>query len=218
MKTYSSRFLFSTFIASGLLLSGNAITGSNVVIPSAMAQGKTYTNAELHDWLESAGEEMVSVINSNLSKKEQKAKFPPIIDKYVDVNSIAKFCLGRFWRIATPEQRIEYTKLFHQVLINSITDRLGEYKGISFTMGRVLSEQDNRTSIEITLNRPKQPPAMIQWIISTESGSPKVVDIVAENASIAVTERSDYTSFITRNGSSVAALISSLKKQIARHP
>ncbi|MDI2091790.1 MlaC/ttg2D family ABC transporter substrate-binding protein [Commensalibacter oyaizuii] len=216
MKTYSYRFLLSAFAVSGLLLSGNITSLSPFYAPAALAQS-SYNDGQLRQWLQNTGNRMVSIVNSNLSKKEQKAKFLTILNNDVDVDTIAKFCLGRFWRVATPEQQKQYVQLFHQVLINSITSRLGEYKGVSFEIGKISTIENGRKSIETILHRPKQPDISIQWILSTESGSPKVVDIIGENASLSVTQRGDYTSFIARHGNSVDALITALKKQIANH-
>ncbi|CAI3945189.1 MlaC/ttg2D family ABC transporter substrate-binding protein [Commensalibacter communis] len=217
MKIYSCRFLFSIATVSSILLSSNIVPYSPLAIPGAHAQ-KSYSGTELRQWLEATGNKMVSVVNSNKSAKEKKEQFLTILNQDVDVDTIAKFCLGRFWRIATPEQQKEYVQLFHQVLINSITDRLGEYKGVSFDIGKVSTVEGGRFSIETILHRPKQPNVSIQWVISTESGSPRVVDIIGENASLSVTQRGDYTSFIARHGNNVSALIDALKRQISKHP
>lgn len=217
MKITSCRFLFSAVAVTGMLLSSTVILGSQFGFSAAQAQ-TTYTNDQLSEWLQNTGNTMVAVVNSNMSAKEKKDKFLVILNKDVDVNTIARFCLGRFWRTATPAQQKEYVQLFHQVLINSITDRLGEYKGVSFNIGKASSVEGNRYSVETILHRPKQPDVSIQWIISTESGAPKVVDIIGENASLSVTQRGDYTSFIARHGNSVSALIDALKRQIAKHP
>lgn len=217
MKTSFCRFLFSTVAVSAMLLSGNAISNSSFAIPTAQAQ-TTYTTAQLSKWLETTGNKMVAVVNSDASAKEKKAKFLTVLNEDVDVDTIAKFCLGRFWRTASPDEQKEYLQLFRQVLINSITDRLGEYKGVSFNIGKTSKNADNKFTIETILHRPKQPDVSIQWIINIENGEPKVVDIIGENASLSVTQRGDYTSFIARHGNSVSALIDALKRQISRHP
>lgn len=54
----------------------------------------------------------------------------------------------------------------------------------------------------------------MQWIVNN---SPKVVDVIGEGASLRLTQRQDYSSYIARNGGNVDALISALKRQIAHH-
>ena len=212
----------SYLLISMALLSSNFVTYntnfSSALFPAAQAQTVSYTDAQLQKWLENIGDRMVSVVNSNVSKQEQKNSCLEILNQYVDVDTIGRFCLGRFWRIATPDQQKHYLQLFHSVLINAITDRLGEYKGVSFQIGKVSPAEGNNRSIETIIRRPKQPDVTVQWIIRTSNGAPRIVDIVGENASLVVTQRDDYTSFIARNGNKVEALLSALERQIARHP
>lgn len=218
MKSYSHRFLFPALAITGLFFADTLQSNPSIFIPAAHAQSQSsYSNNQLKNWLQSTGDEMVAIVNADLSRAQQKQKFLPILEKYVDVDGIAKFCLGRFWRTATPAQQQEYTQIFHQVLVNSITSRLGEYKGVSFTIGDVSSVEGNKKSIQTTLKRPKQPDVSIQWIIEIKNGSPRVIDIVGENASLAVTQRGDYTSFIARHGNDVGALINALKRQVKQH-
>ena len=60
------------------------------------------------------------------------------------MNGIAKFCLGRFWRTATPQQQQQFLDLFHRVLVLSIDLKMGEYKGVTFTIGRTVGREDGR--------------------------------------------------------------------------
>ena len=190
MKRHINKFLLPALAVSGIIFGGNIPLQSSILCSEAHAYSAetNYTDSQLKDWLETTGNQMVAIVNADYSKTQQKKKFLPILNKYVDVDGIAKFCLGRFWRVATPEQQQEYSQLFHQVLVNSITNRLGEYKGVSFTIGEVSSIEGNKKSIQTTLKRPKQPDVVIQWIIEIKNGNPMVVDIVGENASLAVTK------------------------------
>lgn len=81
----------------------------------------------------------------------------PLIQENVDIDGIGRYCLGRYWKVATPAQQKEYLGLFHQVLVNAITDKLGDYRGVSFTIGNVTKSGED-DAVEATLLRPQQPP------------------------------------------------------------
>ena len=83
----------------------------------------------------------------------------------VDVDGVARFCLGRFWRTASPQQQQNYMTLFHQVLVNNITSKLGEYRGVHFTMGRAQQRDDNAV-VSTVVERPNNPPTNVDWIVS----------------------------------------------------
>ena len=162
------------------------------------------------------GNKLVGIVNSDMPLEKKKQDILPLLNQYVDVDAIGRYCLGRYWRIATPEQQARYIKLFHEVLVNAITDKIGDYRGVTFVVGTSAPSGDD-TAVSTVINRPGQPGADTQWIISTASGSPKVVDVVGEGASLRLTQRQDYSSFIARNSGNVDALLHALDKQIANH-
>ena len=146
----------------------------------------------------------------------KRAAMTQILDADVDVDGIAKFCLGRFWRIATPEQQKQYLALFHEVLVTNITAKLGDYQGVTFTMGRS-KPQDDEAVVSTTVIRPNNPPAAVDWVISNPSTDPKIVDVVAEGTSLRLTQRQDYASYLIHNNNNVAALIAAMKNQVSQN-
>ena len=146
-----------------------------------------------------------------MSEKEQRLR--PLIDQGVDVDAIAHFCLGRFANSATPQQVAEFTKLFHAVLVDNISSKLGEYRGVTFTMGNT-TQRGGETLVSTVVQRPNNAPNNVQWVVDVASGAPKIVDVVAEGTSLRLTQRSDYASYMGQHGGSVAALISAMKSQV----
>ncbi|NLI28106.1 MAG: ABC transporter substrate-binding protein [Acetobacter sp.] len=168
------------------------------------------------DFVRNLGNQLVTIVNNDSPTAQKKEQILPILQKGVDVDAIGRFCLGRYWRVATPDEQAEYLALFHKVLVNSITSKLGDYRGVSFTIGTTTQRGDDE-AVAATLKRPQQPDTTMQWIVSTESGSPKIVDVIGEGASLRLTQRQDYASYISRNGGKVANLIEALKRQISRN-
>jgi phospholipid transport system substrate-binding protein len=168
------------------------------------------------DFVRSTGDHLVAVINGNMPAADKRQTLAKIIDAAVDVNGVAQFCLGRFWRTASSKEQQEYTQLFHAVLVNNISSKLGEYQGVKFTVGRAEDRDDNQV-VSTVVERPNNAPAEVQWIISQASGSPKIVDVVAEGTSLRLTQRSDYAAYLTRNNNSVQALIEAMRQQIAQN-
>ena len=55
----------------------------------------------------------------------------------------------------------------------------------------------------------------MEWRIRIINGKYKIVDIVAEGVSLAMTLRSAYGAFIARHGGDVRALITNLQEELA---
>ncbi len=165
-------------------------------------------------FVKSTADKLVSVVNGQESDREKRAKLMQIIDGTVDVDGVARFCLGRFWRNASAEQQQRYTQLFHQVLVNNIAAKLGEYRGVRYTIGRT-QQRDETAVVSTVIERPNNPPAKVDWIISDPAGVPRIIDVVAEGASLRLTQRDDYTSYLNRHNYSVDALIEAMHQQVA---
>jgi phospholipid transport system substrate-binding protein len=158
-------------------------------------------------------DELVAIVNGSEPYAQKKAALGPVIDRNVDVARIARFCLGRFWASASPAQQAQYTTIFHQVLLNSISGHLGEYQGVSYVMHGESPQGDN-TLVGTTITRPNQPTANVQWVVEGAGASQKVVDVVAEGTSLRLTQRSDYASYLSRHNNDIGALLTALQKQL----
>jgi phospholipid transport system substrate-binding protein len=158
-------------------------------------------------------DQLVAVVNGPQDQAAQQAALGPIIDQNVDVNTIARFCLGRFWASATPAQQQQYVTLFHRVLLNNISGHLGEYKGVTIELNGS-HPQGGDTLVASVINRPNNPPANVQWVVSTATGSPKVIDVVAEGTSLRLTQRQDYASYLVHHGNDIDKLIAALGRQL----
>ena len=158
---------------------------------------------------------IVSAMKRTGTPEEKRRILGPIIDASIDVDGVARFCLGRFWRSASPDQQKRYVALFHQVLIGSITSKLGEYQDVRVTVGRSQPRDDTQV-VSTTLERPYNPPTTVDWIVTDAATNPKVIDVIAEGTSLRLTQRSDYAAYLTHNNSDVDALIKAMSQQLAQ--
>lgn len=130
------------------------------------------------------------------------------------MDTIARFCLGRYWRQATPEQQREYLRLFHGVLLTNVVSRMGDYQHTEVRV--VIGQPDAREDgvhVPTVVERTGNPPARVVWVVQEEEGAPRIVDVVAEGTSLRLTVRSDYNAFLTQHGNDVEALLAALREQ-----
>lgn len=164
-------------------------------------------------FIEKTSLELASAVNGGASTKDKAAALQTIIDRSVDVSSVGRFCLGRFWRLATPAEQAEYIGLFHRVLVQNITGKVGDYQGVAIAVVRTAQREDG-VAVTTTVSRPNSAPNRVDWLVSSESGAIKIVDVIAEGTSLRLTQRNDYASFLSRNNNSVPALITALRQQL----
>ena len=193
-----------------LLASASAVLLST--IPRAWAQGDRA--AEATRFVEQFGGQLVGIVNAAESLAQKQQQMQPLVERALSVDEIGAFVLGRYGRIATPDQRQRFLSLFHAVLIKSITDKLGDFRGVTFAMTQT-SMRDGDYLVGTLISRPNQQPNNAQWVVSFETGHPSIVDVLAEGTSLRLTQRADYASFLSRNNNNVDALIAALQRQVS---
>ena len=161
------------------------------------------------------GDRLTAVVNGPGGSPEKRRALAQILDGAVDVDGVAKFCLGRFWRTASAEQQARYLAAFRDVLTANISSRLGEYKGVRLTVVRG-RPQEQDALVTTTVERPNSPPTAVDWLIGQPAANPKIIDVVAEGTSLRLTQRQDYAAFLSRNNNDVGALIAAMQQQAAK--
>jgi phospholipid transport system substrate-binding protein len=165
--------------------------------------------------IQSTGNMMISLINSSASQAQKQAAFQQVVFANVDVDGVGRFVLGRFWRVATPQQQQEYIETFRQLLVYAVTGQTSTFQGASFTMGTA-TRQPVGIVVSTMVNVPGKPPATVQWVVATVDGRPKIIDIIAEGTSLRLTERNDYAGVISQHGGDIQPLIDAMRNQLAR--
>jgi phospholipid transport system substrate-binding protein len=187
------------------------MAGSGLTFHRALAQAVERANT----FVQQTGNQMVAIVNGTQSPAEKRQAITQILEGAVDVDGIARFCLGRFWRVASPDQQKRFMAAFHEVLVTNISSKLGEYRGVKLAVQRG-RQQDDDAIVTTIVERPNNPPTSVDWVVEKPDTAPKIIDVVAEGTSLRLTQRQDYASYLTRNNNDVDALINAMKQQTAK--
>lgn len=194
--------IFAAVFAAILLITGNA--SANVDASGAEAFVKNVTN----DGIE-------NIINANISQKEKDTRFEKLFNNALDLDFIGKFVLGRAWRTATPQQRKDFISTYRELNIKTWSKRFDEFKGKNFIFkGTTPSNSPNQIFVNTTVPMDQGEPAKVVWRVKQNGSQFKVVDIIIENVSLAITARNEYAGFIKNNAGGVEALIKDLQNKV----
>jgi phospholipid transport system substrate-binding protein len=190
----------------GLVLAGGTL-------PALRAEAQIVEKAIT--FVQQTGNQLVGIVNGAQAAAQKRQAITQILEGAVDVDGIAQFCLGRFWRTASADQQKRFLAAFHEVLVTNISSKLGEYKGVKLTVQRG-RQQDDQAVVTTQVERPNNPPTTVDWVVETPATAPKIVDVIAEGTSLRLTQRQDYASYLTRNNNDVNALINAMSQQTAK--
>lgn len=155
------------------------------------------------------------IINANVSQAEKDKRFEKLFNSALDLDFIGKFVLGRNWRTATPAQRKAFIQVYRELNVKTWSKRFDEFKGKAFVFtGTTPSSSAGHVYVDSTVNMGEGEPAKVKWRVRQEGKSFKIVDIVIENVSLAITARNEYSGFIKNNPGGVDALIKDLQNKV----
>lgn len=154
------------------------------------------------------------IINSDVSSQEKDARFAKLFNEYLDLDFIGRFVLGRYWKTSTPKQRTEFIDVYREMNIKTWSKRFDEFKGKTFIFkGTTASNSANQIFVNTEVPMEQGAPAKVVWRVKETDGKFKVVDIIIENVSLAITARNEYTAYIKKSPDGVDGLIANLRQK-----
>ncbi len=166
-------------------------------------------------FVKTTGDRLIAIIGGAGDAHQKRAELGRIIDASVDVDGLARFCLGRFWPRASAGQQREFVQTFRAMLVTNIARQLGDYQGVRFSIGAT-QPRDGGDLVATTIDRPNNQPSRVDWLIAQVGGNAKIEDMIAEGVSMRITQRNDYESFLDNNGGNVGLLIRGLQQKAAQ--
>ena len=174
---------------------------------------KEATAADPAIFVRDLGDSAIKILDTTMTVRQ--TQFRQLFEADFDVKRCAQLALGRYWRIATPEQRRQFVNLFEDYVVIGYSYRLGSLRGLIFkvldsrTTPEGFSVRSEMTSVNDTT------PVRVDWLLIPSGHSYKVTDVVVEGISMAVTLRSEFTSVIIENGGRLDRLFALMRQKNA---
>ncbi len=162
------------------------------------------------------GQEAIdSLTSTELSKDERQDRFRAILKRSFDIRVIARFALGRYWRRASKPQRKEYVQLFEDFIVQAYATRFEGYAGGGFEVGRMrpINDKERLVLSRILLDDGRKIP--VHWRVRGIEKY-RVIDVVVEGVSMAITQRDEFSAIINQHGGKVDGLLVALRKKTGK--
>jgi phospholipid transport system substrate-binding protein len=186
-----------------------------MLVPSMAIAQPSNTEQAAFDFVKATAEKGLTFLSRpNSTEAEKAAEFKTLLNNSFDMDSIAKFSLGRYWNTANPAQQKEYVALFKKMIVNVYTQRFGDYKGQKFEIksARPVGNGDVLVMSQI-IPTDGGDSIQVDWRVRNKAGTFKIVDVLVAGVSMSVTQRSDFSSVIQRGGGTIDVLINHLKQK-----
>lgn len=143
------------------------------------------------------------------------ARLASVIRKTFDLPLIARIVVGRYWRTFNNEQKAKFLEAFERLCIATYAYRFDGYSGEQF---RLVSENESRRGriiVNSLLIKPDGEKVELDYTLDRRNNRWKVINVTANGISDLSVKRSDYTTFLKRNG--FDALLNKLDEKISSY-
>ena len=193
--------LFAALFASVFMFSAAANAAVDAALAEAFVEKVTREGIE-------------EIINANVSQTVKDQRFEKLFNNALDLNFIGQFVLGRYWRTSTPEQKKGFINAYRELNIKTWSKRFDEFKGKKFVFkGTSPSNSANQIFVNSLVPMDQGEPAKVVWRVKQTGDKFKIVDIIIENVSLAITARNEYTAYIKSAPGGVDDLIKDLQNK-----
>ncbi len=172
-----------------------------VVALHALWVAPAQAKGDASSFVQQLGNRAIGVLQDDGSTLAQReAMFRDILVEGFDLNLIGRFVLARYWKKASEEQQANYLRAFGEFIVRKYSAMLGGYAGEVFT---VVSEQpsgDKDVMVLTRIDRPSGPPIETHWRVRGKDGEQRIIDVLVEGISMAMTQRAEFKSVVKRHG------------------
>ncbi len=154
-----------------------------------------------------------NVLASPAPMTEKLSSFQQKFHEALDLKYIGQFVLGVYWRTANQTQRDAFLNAFMDFTTKSWADKFNMYTGQKITFQGAQKAQKGQIFVNSTVQN--NPPAVVVWRLREKDGQYKIIDIIVEGVSMAMSYRNEYASFLQNNNGDLTKLTQTLNEKSA---
>lgn len=185
-------------------------TGATAAWPARADDWKAKPNSLIEKFAEKG---IAEILGAAISQKEKTERFRALFKEFFDIPAIGRFVLGRFVRTATPDENAKFGPLFEDVIVYTWTRRFSEYNGQTLKVKDDTPDGDDGALVNSDILGQDGQSFAVAWRLRKRETGFRIVDVIIEGVSMAITYRQEYATIIQQNGG-VSGLIAQMQKQV----
>ena len=144
---------------------------------------------------------IVEVLEAKISAAEKAQRFRTLFKELFDIPSIARFVVGRAWKAAQPADQDRFFKTFEDVIVYTWARRFSEYNGQTLKVESTAPDGDDGPLVNSRIvGKSSTDSFAVAWRLRKRDDGLRVVDVIVEGVSMAITYRQEYASIMAQQG------------------
>ncbi len=158
-------------------------------------------------YMQNLGDQVVDILSSySASSEVTHERLRSLLESNFALRDMGKFALGKYWRQATPSEKNEFQNLFRLSVVDHYIHRFETHTNERFDVVASRNEKDGAIVVTSDLMRPSGPPLRLDWRLYRTGGHFKVYDVLIDGISMSITQRSEYSAVIRKEGNGLNGL------------
>lgn len=149
------------------------------------------------------------ILTADVSREEKLERFRTEFTQALDLKNIGQFVLGVYWRKATAEEKEDFLKAFIDLTTKTWADRFDMYHGQKIIFTGVRNAEGKQLYVDSTIQN--NPPVEVIWRLKQKGDSYRIIDIIIEGVSMAMSYRNEYSAYLQNHNGQVKELTKELK-------
>jgi phospholipid transport system substrate-binding protein len=152
--------------------------------------------------------------DEGLNNNDKNIQFTDLVMSSIDIDFISQIVLGKYWKLASDDQKADYLKAFKSYFISSYANRLDQYSGEKII---VISSNTAKKYVIVRTNIVREGTETLKieldWRLIKRDGRTKIVDLSIEGISLIIAERETFISYLNNNDGNLASLIKMMQSK-----
>lgn len=192
-------------VALGLALLLSSFAAADIIAPDVM--------------LKQTSEEVIALLKENREElKDDPERVRELVEKHIlphlDEVTIAKLALGKNWRVATRDQKLEFIEEFRNLLIRTYGKSLSEFSDQTINYFPVnLKKGEDKVVVKSEVLQSGGPPIPVAYRMRIKDDAWKVYDLSIDGVSLVTSYRGTFDQEVRKGG--IEGLLKYLKDRSA---
>ena len=167
------------------------------------------------DFVRDFGDRVIATAaDDSLSPERRQAALARLLNQGIDARRIGRFVLGKYGRRATDGQRAEFDRLFAAGIVATYSRHLGGYADEALDVRGARLRGDRGAIVSSRVITANGPAVSVEWRLRKNADTWRIVDVVIEGISMALTQRAEYTAVIRASKNGIEGLLARLRTQV----
>lgn len=164
----------------------------------AQNQDKT---VQIKEFVNEVGNKIIKTADDKkLSVEQRKNKIIEIIDLAIDPDWISRFVLGKNYKNISDENKVEFTKVYREFMINTYGPKFQNYNGKKFDVIDISEQGGFYIAKAEFLPKDSNTAISVSFRVKERNNKLVILDFIAEGVSLIETQRSEFNSAISQKG------------------